>query len=51
MSRADVDKMQKALIEMESSDEGKKILAKIGVKGWVPGKAQEYVEMLSWLGV
>lgn len=51
MSRADVDKMQKALIEMEDSDEGKKILAKIGVKGWVPGKAQDYVEMLSWLGM
>lgn len=51
MSRADADKMQKALIEMEESDEGKKILAKIGVKGWVPGKAQEYVEMLSWLGM
>ncbi|MBI5752701.1 MAG: PhnD/SsuA/transferrin family substrate-binding protein [Hydrogenophilales bacterium] len=51
MSKGDVEKMQKALIEMESSDEGKKILAKIGVKGWVPGKAQEYVEMLSWLGM
>ncbi len=50
MSKADVDKMQKALIEMEESDEGKKILAKIGVKGWVPGKAQDYVELLSWLG-
>lgn len=51
MSPADVDKMQKALIEMEVNEEGKKILAKIGVKGWVPGKAQDYVEMLSWLGM
>lgn len=51
MSKADVDKMQKALIEMEQSEEGKKILAKIGVKGWVPGKAQDYVDLLSWLGI
>lgn len=51
MSKSDVEKMQKALTEMEETDEGKKILAKIGVKGWVPGKAQDYVEMLSWLGM
>jgi len=51
MSKADVEKMQKVLIEMEESDEGKKILAKVGVKGWVPGRAQDYVEMLSWLGM
>lgn len=49
-SAADVAKMQKALLEMEESEEGKKILAKIGVKGWAPGKAQDYVDMLTWLG-
>ena len=51
MSKADVEKMQKALIEMEETDEGKKILAKIGVKGWAPGKAQDYIDMLSWLKI
>ena len=51
MSRADVEKMQKALIEMEETDEGKKILAKIGVKGWAPGKAQDYIDMLTWLKI
>ena len=50
MSAADVEKMQKALLEMEESEEGKKILAKIGVKGWTPGKAQDYIDMLTWLG-
>lgn len=31
VSKDDVAKMQKALIDMENSDEGKKILAKVGV--------------------
>lgn len=51
IAKADVDKMQKALIDMENSDEGKKVLDKIGVKGWVPGNPQEYIDMLTWLGV
>jgi len=51
MSKDQVARMQKALIEMENSDEGKKILAKISVKGWAPGNAQDYVDMMSWLGV
>lgn len=49
MSKVEIEKMQKALIEMEESEEGKKMLAKIGVKGWVPGKAQDYVDLLNWL--
>jgi phosphonate transport system substrate-binding protein len=51
VSKADVANMQKALIEMENSEDGKKILAKIGVKGWVGGNPQDYVDMLTWLGV
>ena len=50
ISQEDVAKMQKALIDMENTDEGKKILAKVGVKGWVPGNPKEYVDMLTWLG-
>jgi len=50
ISKEEVAKMQKALIEMENTDEGKKILAKVGVKAWVPGNPQEYVDMLTWLG-
>lgn len=51
VSKEDVTKMQKALIDMENTDEGKKILAKIGVKAWVPGNPQDYVGMLTWLGI
>ena len=50
ISKEEVAKMQKALINMEESDEGKKILAKIGVKGWVSGNPQDYVDMLTWIG-
>ena len=51
LGKNEVASMQKALIDMENSEEGKKILAKIGVKGWVAGNPQEYVDMLSWLGI
>jgi len=50
MSKEDVAKMRKALMDMENTDEGKKILAKIGVKGWVPGNPQDYVDLLTWIG-
>ena len=51
MSKDQVAKLQKALIEMENTEEGKKILAKITVKGWLPGNAQDYLDMMTWLGV
>lgn len=51
MSKDDVARMQKALVEMENTDEGKQILEKIGVKGFVPGNPQEYLDMMTWLGV
>lgn len=50
ISKDDVARMQKVLIDMESNDEGKKILGKIGVKGWVPGNPQDYLDMMTWLG-
>jgi len=50
MSDADIAKLRDTLVGMESSPEGEKILQKIGVKGWVPGKQEDYIEMLAWLG-
>jgi phosphonate transport system substrate-binding protein len=49
ISDGDVAKLRDALLNMENSDEGKKILQRIGVKGWVPGDQQQYVEMVNWL--
>ena len=51
MSKGNVAKMQQALIDMDKTEEGKAILAKIGVKGWVPGNPKDYLDMLTWLGV
>ena len=50
VAKDEVAKMRKALLEMENSEDGRKILDKIGVKGWVPGNPQEYLDMLVWLG-
>lgn len=50
MSEADIAKLRDALVGMENTPEGQKILKRIGVKGWVPGKQEEYIEMLAWLG-
>lgn len=49
ISKGDVSNMQKALIAMENTDEGKAILKKIGVNGWVAGNGQEYVDLVQWI--
>ena len=51
VSKDEVRKMQKALLDMGNTDEGIKMLAKIGVKGWLAGNPQDYVDMLTWLGI
>jgi phosphonate transport system substrate-binding protein len=50
MSKDEVSSMQKALIAMENTAEGKVILAKIGVNSWVAGNSQEYVDLMQWVG-
>ena len=51
LGKAELTKLQTALVDMENTDEGKKALAKIGVKGWVIGNPKEFLDMLTWLGV
>ena len=50
VSPQEVAKLREALIGMENSDEGKAVMAKIGVKGFVPGNKQEYLDLLPWMG-
>lgn len=50
MPPEDVAKVRETLINMENSEEGKKVLEKIGVKGFVAGNKQEYLDLLTWLG-
>lgn len=49
VSPQEVAKLRETLINMEHSDEGKSVLAKIGVKGFVAGNKQEYLDLLPWM--
>lgn len=49
ISADDVAKLRDALINLENTEDGKKILAKIGVKGFVPGNQQDYLDLLKWI--
>lgn len=51
LGKADLLKLQTALVDMENTDEGKKILAQIGVKGWVKGDSKDFLDQLIWLGI
>jgi len=44
-----VAKLRDALIALDTTEEGKKILEKIGVKGFVAGNQQAYLDMLAWV--
>jgi len=48
-SKDDVEKIRAALVNMENTDDGKKLMGKLGVKGFVPGNQQDYLDLLSWL--
>lgn len=51
MSKEDVEKLRIALMNMGNSTNGKTILMQIGVKEFVPGKKEDYLELLKWLRV
>jgi phosphonate transport system substrate-binding protein len=44
-----VAKLREALVALDTTDEGKAILEKIGVKGFVAGNQQAYLDMLTWI--
>lgn len=44
-----VAKLREALVALDTTDEGRAILEKIGVKGFVPGNQQAYLDMLAWV--
>lgn len=51
LSAADVAKLRQALISMETTEAGQKILQKIGVSGFKQGNPNEYLALLKWIGV
>jgi ABC-type phosphate/phosphonate transport system substrate-binding protein len=51
LSPAEVEKLRKALLSLDSSDSGRKILQQIGVSGFATGKPDDYLALLKWIGV
>lgn len=49
VSGDDVKKIQSALVNLENTADGKILLEKLGIKGFVPGNQQDYVDLLNWL--
>jgi ABC-type phosphate/phosphonate transport system substrate-binding protein len=50
VSQADVAKVRAALLELGKTEEGQKVLKRIGVKNFVAGNPKDYIDMLTWLG-
>lgn len=49
VSDADVEKVRAALIDLKNAPAGQKVLQQMGVKEFVPGNQQDYLDMLAWL--
>lgn len=47
---ADILKIRAALVNLDTSEAGQKILAKTGIKGFTAGDPQEYADFLKWIG-
>ena len=50
VSQADVARMRAALLELDKSEDGQKVLKRIGVKNFVAGNPKDYIDMLTWIG-
>lgn len=50
LSQDEISRVREALIKLETTEDGKKILQDIGVKGFVAGDQQAYLDMLTWVG-
>jgi phosphonate transport system substrate-binding protein len=51
VSTEDVMKLRAALLNLEKSDDGKRLLKTIGSPGFEERRTQELIDLLSWLGV
>lgn len=51
VSAAEVAKLRAALLNMDNSENGRKVLSQIGVSGFMEGKPADYVSLLDWIGV
>ena len=51
IAAADVVRLKEALTALDKSEAGKKILAAIGIQGFVAGEDKRLLDLLAWLGV
>jgi ABC-type phosphate/phosphonate transport system substrate-binding protein len=50
IAAADVARLKEALLALDKSDDGKKVLSTIGVQGFVASDDKRLLELLKWLG-
>lgn len=50
VSADDVAKAREVLVNLDSSDSGQAVLKQIGVKGFIPGNQEAYLDLLKWTG-
>lgn len=50
IATADVGHLKEALLALDKSDEGKKVLSTIGIQGFVASDDKRLLELLKWLG-
>ena len=50
-SQADVEKIRAAVIALDDTASGRKILRQIGAEGFQPAKHDAYLAMLDWLKI
>lgn len=50
LSEADVEKVRAVMLNLDKSESGQKILAKLGYKGYESGDAQQLATLTKWLG-
>jgi phosphonate transport system substrate-binding protein len=50
MSESDIEKVRAVMLNLDKSESGQKILAKLGYKGYESGDAQQLASITKWLG-
>lgn len=48
---AEVEKLRQALLALDGSESGRRILQQIGVSGFAAGRSEDYLALLKWIGV
>jgi len=47
---SDIARLREALVQLDKTEEGKKVLAGMGIQGFVSGESSRLLDLLKWLG-